>query len=236
MEQRVISSSEHSSEAGVASCTDGPGVKKKKHRGRPAEGHFDARQALIEAGKLRFSKHSYDRVTTRLLAEDAGVNVGLIKYYFLNKEGLYKAMFRDFIDTVACEIKSQVDANAFDGFESFFRIHAGLMMQYPEFPLLLQKEIIGEGKCREYLTELVKSHIHPHFDRALQQLKEKGLVHKDADTTLIRISALSLMFFPFLSRYGLENAEGFELNQDNVERLVKHNARLIESGCFVVKN
>ena len=204
-----------------------------KSRGRPVQGAFDTRQSLINAAKVRFSQHPYPKVTTRQLAADAGVNVGLIKYYFINKEGLYKAMFRDFVDKIAFKIKQLIDTNQFDGFESFFRFHAYLMLENPEFPMLIQKEMLGEGKCQDYLADIVQNMIHPLFERAVLQMKEKGLVHKDVDITLIRVSAVSLMFFPMISKIGLERAEGFEFNEENVERLVKHNARLIESGCFV---
>ena len=102
-----------------------------KSRGRPVQGGFDARQSLIYAAKVRFSQHPYPKVTTRQLAVDAGVNVGLIKYYFINKEGLYRAIFRDVVDKIAFKIKQLIDTNQFDGFESFFRFHAHLMLENP---------------------------------------------------------------------------------------------------------
>lgn len=93
--------------------------------------------------------------------------------------------------------------------------------------------MLGEGKRQDYLAEIVQNMIYPLFERAVVQMKEKGLVHKDVDITLIRISDVSLMFFPMISKVGQERAEDFELNKENVERLVKQNVRLIESGCFV---
>lgn len=209
-----------------------PSHETSKPRGRPLQGAQDTRQALIEVAKVLFSKYPYDKVTTRQLASDAGVNVGLIKYYFMNKEGLYKAMFRDFIEVVATGLKQQVDSEQFDGFESFFRLHANLMLKNPEFPILLQKEMMGEGKCQDYLAATVSQIIHPHFDRAVQQLKQKGLVAEQTDVKLIRLSVLSLTFFPFLSRSGLEKTEGITLDEENIEVIIKHNTRLIENGCF----
>lgn len=93
--------------------------------------------------------------------------------------------------------------------------------------------MLGEGKRQDYLADIVQNMIYPLFERAVVQMKEKGLVHKDVDITLIRISDVSLMFFPMISKVGQERAEDFELNKENVERLVKQNVRLIESGCFV---
>lgn len=42
----------------------------------------DAREALIEAAKTLFIEKGYDGVSTREVAEAAGVNLGAIQYYF----------------------------------------------------------------------------------------------------------------------------------------------------------
>ena len=77
--------------------------------------------------------------------------------------------------------------------------------------------MLGEGKRQDYLAEIVQNMIYPLFERAVVQMKEKGLVHKDVDITLIRISDVSLMFFPMISKVGQERAEDFELNKENVK-------------------
>jgi AcrR family transcriptional regulator len=48
---------------------------------------------LIKAGEL-FAEHGFDRVTTRLIAEAAGVRLSAIHYHFTNKENLYLEAFR----------------------------------------------------------------------------------------------------------------------------------------------
>jgi AcrR family transcriptional regulator len=52
----------------------------------------NARSALIDAAMDLFGGRGYDMVTTRELAEHAGVNLGLIAYYFGDKSGLQQAM------------------------------------------------------------------------------------------------------------------------------------------------
>ena len=38
---------------------------------------------------------AYDKVSIRLIAQKAGVNSSLIRYYFGNKEGLFETMLRE---------------------------------------------------------------------------------------------------------------------------------------------
>lgn len=53
------------------------------------------RARLLKAALDCFLDNDYHRVTTRQIAELAGANVSMIRYYFGNKEGLYEEMIRD---------------------------------------------------------------------------------------------------------------------------------------------
>ncbi|MEU6538368.1 TetR family transcriptional regulator [Streptomyces sp. NPDC047000] len=49
------------------------------------------REALLTAAHSRFIRLGYERTTLRDVANEAGVNVALVKRYFGSKEGLFKA-------------------------------------------------------------------------------------------------------------------------------------------------
>lgn len=49
-------------------------------------------QNLIDAGIALFGEHGFKATTTRMIADQAGANIGSIAYYFGNKEGLYLAI------------------------------------------------------------------------------------------------------------------------------------------------
>jgi AcrR family transcriptional regulator len=55
----------------------------------------DARQRLLRSGLQLFAHQGYSKTSTRELAEAAGVNVASISYYFGDKAGLYRAVFRE---------------------------------------------------------------------------------------------------------------------------------------------
>ncbi|MFO1386545.1 MAG: CerR family C-terminal domain-containing protein [Chitinivorax sp.] len=52
----------------------------------------ETRKRLIEAGIELFGRDGFDAVTTRQLAEVAGVNQAAIPYHFAGKEGVYQAV------------------------------------------------------------------------------------------------------------------------------------------------
>lgn len=56
---------------------------------------IDARQRLLAAGLALFAERGFGKTSVRALARQAQVNVGAIRYYFGDKEGLYRALFTE---------------------------------------------------------------------------------------------------------------------------------------------
>ncbi|MDR0705422.1 MAG: TetR/AcrR family transcriptional regulator [Planctomycetaceae bacterium] len=54
----------------------------------------DTREILLEAACRLFAEHGFDNVSTRMIAQEAKVNLGSIHYHFGSKEGLYFETFR----------------------------------------------------------------------------------------------------------------------------------------------
>ena len=50
----------------------------------------EKREQIIECAKQQFAQKGYDGVSTRLLANECGVNLAMISYYFGSKEEMYK--------------------------------------------------------------------------------------------------------------------------------------------------
>ncbi|GAB2534612.1 TetR/AcrR family transcriptional regulator [Nocardia heshunensis] len=54
-------------------------------------GHADTRAVLLDTARKRFAETGYDRTSVRDIAVAAGVDPALIRHYFGNKEGLFRA-------------------------------------------------------------------------------------------------------------------------------------------------
>src|SRR3954452_17219283 len=62
----------------------------KRGRGRPAGGS-SARAEILAVARRRFLAAGYEAVSLRSIADEAGVDVALIGYYFGSKKGLFGA-------------------------------------------------------------------------------------------------------------------------------------------------
>ncbi|MDR1270830.1 MAG: TetR/AcrR family transcriptional regulator [Planctomycetaceae bacterium] len=53
----------------------------------------DTRKTLLDVACRLFAEHGFDKVSTRMIAQEANVNLGSIHYHFGSKEGLYFEAF-----------------------------------------------------------------------------------------------------------------------------------------------
>jgi AcrR family transcriptional regulator len=74
----------------VSTAGASPGAQNPRPQRQDGEA---ARARLLRSGLRLFAQQGFTKTSTRELAEDAGVNVASISYYFGDKAGLYRAVF-----------------------------------------------------------------------------------------------------------------------------------------------
>jgi AcrR family transcriptional regulator len=71
-----------------------PVAKKKRRRLGRAPGSPPNREAILEAARVTFEHHGYDRATIRAIAAEAGVDPALVHHYFGPKDQLLVAALK----------------------------------------------------------------------------------------------------------------------------------------------
>lgn len=93
----------------------------------PTEPAADSvRERLLQAALDSFLDDDYHKVSTRLIADKAGANVAMIRYYFGNKEGLYEEMIRETLQPLLAVLDGDLLQSA-DGFQAFFQLYYDTM-------------------------------------------------------------------------------------------------------------
>jgi AcrR family transcriptional regulator len=202
-------------------------------KGRPDKVGNDARHLLIDAARKKFVSKSYDKVSIRELAQFAGVNSAMIKYYFHNKEGLYKAMILEVTGQVMTNFKIHLGSSNLNNLEDFFRSFVEVIKQSPEFPLLMLKEVIlGQGVCRSYFINEMGMHHLKIFDQVYARFKQAGKLKEDIDPVFFRMSLMGLTLFPWYTRELMGEVEGITYDDEFLEKMIQHNTRLMQFGFF----
>ncbi|ENM5887969.1 TetR/AcrR family transcriptional regulator [Vibrio mimicus] len=199
--------------------------------GRPSQ-QTQAREQLITHARELFSVMPYDKVSTRLIASKAGVDIGLIRYYFANKAGLFEAMLRETLMPMKAQLSLLVAESSHQNLTELMRTYYREMFNIPYFPRLIMQVMSAPGSdVKKQLIEKVMLDItRPIQETLFEKLLARGVIREGMDPQLCKISYLSLMIFPFVAPPALLKVHGIELSQVFLERLVEHNIRLMEQG------
>jgi len=127
----------------------------------------DTRETILTAALEAFAEKGFDGATTREIATRAGVNHGLIRYYFGSKPKLW----RDAVDRAFAELEARLeavldDASIIDDHERvrlLIRDFVRYVGHNPEFARLMHEE----GKRRgPRMRWLVDRHVKPLYEVA----------------------------------------------------------------------
>ncbi|MCG9631982.1 TetR/AcrR family transcriptional regulator [Vibrio fortis] len=205
--------------------------------GRPQKNR-EVRQLLIEHARDLFVVQPYDKVSTRLVAERAGVNIAMIRYYFGNKAGLFEAMLRETLRPMQVQMQKLIDESSHDNFLDLMRTYYREMVKVPRFPRLIAQvmNMPPSETQRELLEKVFLDVAKPAQDIIFEKLVEQGVLRKDRDPKLCRVSYISLMVFPFIAPPPLLALHGIELNEEFLNSLIEHNIKLMSEGFLNPEN
>ena len=112
----------------------------------------ETQQRLMEAGENLFSAKGFAATTLDAIAETAGVNKAMIRYYFKDKDGLYTAIVEHIIDDVLDQFEKALegDGEPVDTMGDFIEVFANAIIARPAFPRMLLRDYLdGDIMTRE---------------------------------------------------------------------------------------
>lgn len=187
------------------------------------------RARLVKAALDCFLADDYHNVTTRLIAERAGANVSMIRYYFGNKEGLYEEMIRETLAPLLDVLDGQMLASV-GGFADFLRLYYDTMSARPEFPKLILKVLaLSHGPGRRFIQQLLERG-RTRGARKVADLKADGQIAPGVDPDILRMAFVSLAMTPMLLKDVFEEQMERPMNADFLHRLAEFNGRLFSAG------
>lgn len=192
----------------------------------PAE---PVRARLVKAALDCFLADDYHNVTTRLIADKAGANVSMIRYYFGNKEGLYEEMIRETLMPLL-EVLDEPLMNSVGGFADFLRLYYDTMSARPEFPRLIVKVLaLNHGPGRRFIQQLLERG-RTRGARKVADLKADGQIAPGVDPDIVRMTFVSLAMTPMLLKDIFEEQMDRPMDAAFLHRLAEFNGHLFTTG------
>jgi TetR/AcrR family transcriptional regulator len=143
----------------------------------PVELSPDSRELLLIAALRSFAEKGFEGATARDIASAAGVNHGLIRYYFGDKEKLWRAA----VDRAFSQLAAGIATIRDDPSVTTDRERAGLLIRnyvrfvarHPEFVLLMHEEGKRKGPRMRWIVD---HHVRPLFDAVEALARPRGVV------------------------------------------------------------
>jgi AcrR family transcriptional regulator len=188
-----------------------------------------SREMILGAALRAFAAQGFDGSSTREIAARAGVNHGLISYYFGTKLKLWQAAvdlaFEELGEGVAAILADPSFADDRARIARLIRAYVRFVAQHPEFVRLMHEEGKRSGPRMRWISD---RHVKPLY-QAVEALLERGRARGT-----LRIDASPLHFF-----YVLAGAAGVIFHQsEECKRLsgidpfdaavVEEHARVVE--------
>lgn len=148
-----------------------------------------------EAARIVFTKKGYAATKTRDIAEEAGMNLSLLNYYFRSKEKLFEIVMQEKLQQLFAFISpvfDQADTSLDEKIDTIAANYVEMLLKNPDLPIFVLSEVKNNperlGESIRLETYLLKSHF-------VRQLAEKK---KDINPLQFFISFLGMMVFPFV--------------------------------------
>lgn len=157
-------------------------------------------EKIKEAARKVFTSKGFAAARTRDIAEEAGMNLALLNYYFRSKEKLFEIVmienllhFIGGIRTILYDTTTSID----EKIDNLSNYYIDQIIDHPDLPLFILNEVKNnrkflKGKLNKNM--MLKSHF-------MQQLQEELKKNKKTIKPLhFVINTFSMIIFPFVAK------------------------------------
>jgi TetR/AcrR family transcriptional regulator len=171
--------------------------------------------------------------TTQVIAKEAGVNRGLIYYYFKGRDELFEAVFKEAVMVVRNRIRELFVAKNISfrqKINEFVEASIDQSLKYPYLDLFLTTEMNRDGSTTfiPMDDEMQKQILHSMADGLQEEIKKGSVPQISAEQFII--NALSLCAYPALNKPMFKKL--MNLSETGYRKMIKERKDIIMKVLF----
>jgi AcrR family transcriptional regulator len=175
----------------------------------------------LAASKV-FLKKGYSATRTRDIAEEAGINLALLNYYFRSKEKLFQKVMQEKMQQffgVLLQIVNDPSTQLETKIEQIVSNYIDVLSENPELPLFVLSEMKGHADKIQNILPVQKFNGNLSF---VKQLQEK---RADINPIHFLMNILGMTVFPFVAKPAFTLIAS--TNKSELESILKERKELI---------
>lgn len=179
-------------------------------------------EKIKEAARKVFTRKGYAATRTRDIAEEAGINLALLNYYFRSKEKLFQQIMMEKVQQLFGLIAPVINDSSTSLESKIAAIVANyidMISAHPDLPLFVLSEIKNHPEHFASTFQVGQLFYHSSF---IKQLKER---RPDINALHFLMNTLSMTIFPFIAMpvfksIGAADEDQFKLMMEERKSLV----------------
>jgi AcrR family transcriptional regulator len=178
-------------------------------------------QKIKEAAVVVFTKKGYGNARTRDIAEEAGINLALLNYYFRSKEKLFGIVMMERIQKMFGVLFPVLNDSATTLEEKLATIaenYINMLTEHPELPIFVLSEIRNNPEQFSFKMQVKAILTQSLF---IKQLRERK---PDINPLHFLMNLLGMTVFPFVAKPILQTAIG---NESDFTNLMEERKKMI---------
>jgi TetR/AcrR family transcriptional regulator len=159
----------------------------------------ETKRRLLDAAEREFADKGYAGARLRDVAQAAGVQQALIHHYFVDKDGLYRAVLDRALAETAADSWTIVERGL--GVEDLVEAFVDLLVRFyetnPHLLAILRMEVAsGTSVAIDVMRERTQPVFHA-VEALVQSMQRAGQIREDLPASDLMLSVLSMVFLPF---------------------------------------
>jgi AcrR family transcriptional regulator len=183
---------------------------------------FTTEEKIKAAARKVFMQKGFGASRTRDIAEEAGINLALLNYYFRSKEKLFHQIMMERMQKLFGTVAPILNDDSISFETKIEKLASGyidLLLENPDLPMFVLNEIRKQPDLFKSQMNLEQTLKNSSF---LKQLREK---RKDIEPAQYLMNIIGLMLFPFLAKpvfitTGIINEKNFDALMDQRRKLI----------------
>ena len=161
------------------------------------EKEISTEEKIIIAARKLFTQKGFSATRTRDIADEAGINLALLNYYFRSKQNLFQIIIEEKFDVlfgIIGPILSDSKISLEEKIETLVASYTNVLLENEDLPIFVLSEI----KSNPFIAERVKQNAAILSQPIIEnQLKERGFTISSFNFIM---NVMSLTLFPFMSK------------------------------------
>ncbi len=159
---------------------------------------------IIETSERLFAQKGFDATSVRDIAEEAGINVAMISYYFGSKEKLMEAVFEAKIGKVQMRVEALLKDESLLPFEKMYTLideHIERVMHSQHFyRIMISEQLTNKNPAILQTVKQLKVRNAELISEIIKEGQQKGFFKKKVDVVLMLNTLLGTVWQSIISK------------------------------------